>query len=343
MAAMLSTYDRDAATSLEAFRAAHSRLFDYLCKSTDHQPDTLAGLQPLYQAVVHGCLAGRQREACDNVYVDRILRGTGSDGFHSWKKLGAIGADLPAVAAFFEEPWSRLSSNLRAPDQAWLLNQAAFYLRALGRLTEAVEPMRVSLEQLHTAKDWERAAAVANNLSELEVLLGRLGEAVADGQRAVDFADRSGDAFYKMGMRTTAADALHQAGERAEAGALFAETERMQTDDQPQFPLLYSLGGFRFVDLILAPAEHAAWRRLAVPPSVDDRGRAVCAGRPALQDWPAQPALRSDMDPPPPTEPPHSKILRAAPVHLKSGTLNLYSPAPKPRGGRKKCFVGARD
>jgi hypothetical protein len=28
-----------------------------------HRPDTLAGLQPLYQAVTHGCLAGRQQEA----------------------------------------------------------------------------------------------------------------------------------------------------------------------------------------------------------------------------------------------------------------------------------------
>ena len=130
----------------EAFRAAHSRLFDHLCETTPHRPDDLAGLGPLYQAVVHGCLAGRQQEACDKVYVDRILRGTGDDGFYSSKKLGAIGADLGAVAAFFEEPWSRLSPNLSAPDQAWLLNEAAFCLRALGRLTEAVEPMRVSGE-----------------------------------------------------------------------------------------------------------------------------------------------------------------------------------------------------
>ena len=82
----------------------------------------------------------------EKVYRDRILRGTGNDGFYSTKKLGAIGADLGAVAAFFDEPWTRLSPNLSAPDQAWLLNEAAFRLRALGRLTEAVEPMRVAVE-----------------------------------------------------------------------------------------------------------------------------------------------------------------------------------------------------
>ena len=112
-------------TQPAAFQAAHSRLFDHLCQTTEHRPDTLDGLQPLYQAVVHGCLAGRQQEACDKVYVDRILRGTGSDGFYSTKKLGAIGADLAAVAAFFDEPWSRVSPNLSEADQAWLLNEAA--------------------------------------------------------------------------------------------------------------------------------------------------------------------------------------------------------------------------
>jgi hypothetical protein len=69
-------------------------------------------LQPLYQAVAHGCLAGLQQEACVKVYRDRILRGTGSDGFYSTSKLGAFGSDLGAVACFFETPWSRVSPAL---------------------------------------------------------------------------------------------------------------------------------------------------------------------------------------------------------------------------------------
>ena len=47
-------------TQLDAFRAAHSRLFDHLCEATPYRPGTLDGLQPLYQAVLHGCFAGRQ-------------------------------------------------------------------------------------------------------------------------------------------------------------------------------------------------------------------------------------------------------------------------------------------
>jgi tetratricopeptide (TPR) repeat protein len=242
-----------------AFRAAHWRLFDHLCETTEHRPDGLDGLQPLYQAVVHGCLAGRQQEACDKVYIDRILRGTGHGGFYSTKKLGAIAANLAAVAAFFDEPWSRVSPNLREAYQAWLLNEAAFRLRALGRLTEALQPMRAGLEMRIQQEVWTSAARIAGNFSELEVTLGRLPEAVADARQAITYADQSGDAFLRMAFRATAADALHQSGERLEAGTLLAEAERMQQERQPQFDLLYSLPGFRYCDWLLAPAERAAW------------------------------------------------------------------------------------
>ena len=241
----------------EAFREAHRRLFDHLCEATENRPGDLPGLQPLYQAVAHGCLAGRQQEACDKVYRDRIQRG--AEAF-STRKLGALGSDLGAVAAFFEEPWERLSPILSEADRAWLLNEAAFRLRALGRLAEAIEPMRVTLEIITRMENWKNAAISASNLSELGVTLGRLGEAVEDGQRAIGFADQSGDGNQKMSKRASAADALHQHGERAKSGALFAEAKGMQTKSQPMYQLLYSVQGFRYVDLLLGEAERAAWR-----------------------------------------------------------------------------------
>lgn len=249
-----------------AFQAAHSRLFDYLCENTPHRPDGMDGLAPLYEAVTHGCLAGRHQEACEKVYVDRINRGTGSDGFYSTRKLGAIGVDLAAVAAFFDEPWSQVSPNLIEADQAWLLNGAAFRLRALGRLTEALQPMRAGLEMQVQQKKWKQAAACASNMSDLEVTLGRLPDAVTDARQSITHADQSGEGFERMSKRTTAADALHQSGQRAEAGTLFAEAERMQQEMQPQVDLLYSLWGFRYCDWLLAPAEQAAWQQLLNQP-----------------------------------------------------------------------------
>jgi Trypsin-like peptidase domain len=245
----------------EAFQVAHSRLFDFLCENTPHRPDGIAGLTPLYEAVTHGCLAGRHQEACDKVYVDRILRGTGNDGYYSTRKLGEIAADLGAVAAFFDEPWNQVSQNLIEADRAWLLAVVAFNLRALGRLDEALQPMRVSGEMAVRAAEWKEAALIYSNLSELEVMLGRLPDAVADARQATSHADRSGDASRRMATRTAAAHVSHQSGHRAEAGTLFAEAERMQQERQPQFDLLYSIQGFRYCDWLMAPAEQAAWQR----------------------------------------------------------------------------------
>src|SRR6185295_19087187 len=243
----------------EAWRTAHGRLFEHLRDSTERFPDTLEGLQPRYQAVAHGCHAGRQQEACDRVYWDRIQRG--QEAF-STKKLGAIGADLGAVACFFDPPWRRVSPALSEADQAWLLNEAAYRLRALGRLTEALEPMRAGIEGAVRLEDWKNAAIYASNLSELELTLGDVPGAVGDAERSVTFADQSGDAFLRMVGRTTHADALHQAGRRAEALALFREAEGIQAERQPGYPRLYSLQGFRYSDLLLAEAERAAGRQV---------------------------------------------------------------------------------
>lgn len=243
----------------EAWREGHCRLYEQLKDSCPPRPDGIAGLQPLYQAVAHGCLAGRYQEALDEVYFDRILRGSGSDGFYSTDKLGAFGADLGALAGFFDPPWQRLVPALNEADQAWLLSTAAVYLHALGRLTEALEPMRAGAERLVKHGNWKQAAIGYNNLSDLQLTLGRVPAGVADAEAALAHAERSGDAFLRMGTGTALADALHYHGEAEAALTRFREAEALQAHDQPQYPVLYSVQGFQYCDLLLAEAEGAAW------------------------------------------------------------------------------------
>ncbi len=253
----------------EAWRAAHRRLYEHLSATTKEgdQP-TLEELQPLYQAVTHGCQAGLQQEACEKVYRDRIQRGKDA---YSTRKLGAVGSDLGAVACFFETPWSRVSPALAELWQAWLLNEAAFRLRALGRLTEALEPMQAAVEMAkraaeeateeHTRLHQSKEAAIrASNLSELELTLGEVAGAVGDAEQSVTYADRSGDPFHRGSKRETLADALHQADRRPEAEARLRQAEALQAENQPNYPLLYSTGGFRYCDLLLREAERAAWQ-----------------------------------------------------------------------------------
>ena len=66
-----------------------------------------------------------------------------------------------------------------------------------------------------------------------------------------------------MGNRTTLAAALHAMGLRDEAAAQFEEAERMQKERQPDYPLLYSLQGFRYCDLLLDQGRDADVRERA--------------------------------------------------------------------------------
>ena len=245
----------------EAARAGHECLYRYLVAlPKQDQPDTLEALHPLYLAIRHGCLAGLHQEALDEVFWRRIRRGMGA---YSIYQLGAFGADLAALAAFFDPPWRRPAAALSAADRSWLLNDAGYKLRGLGRLAEAVEPYRAALEDSIRVEDWKRAAIQAGNFSQLLVTLGRLPEAVAAGRQAVELAERCGEADRRVVSLTTVADALHQSGETAEAGRWFAEAEAMLQEARPAIPLLNSVQGFRYCDLLLGQGQAGEARRRA--------------------------------------------------------------------------------
>ena len=242
----------------EAWREGHRRLYELLKSSVPYWPEGLGGLQPLYQAVAHGCKAGLHKEVWEEIYRDRIMRGRDS---YSVKKLGAFGADLGALACFFEEPWTQFAPGLSETNQASLLNEAAFCLRALGRLTDSLEPIREALQMSVQQGEWLGAARVAINLSELELTLGKVAAAVRDAEETVEFADRSGEWAQRMTNRTTLANALHQGGRTEEALERFREAELLQAKQQPYYPLLYAVQGVQYCELLVRDAERAAWAR----------------------------------------------------------------------------------
>ncbi len=106
-----------------------------------------------------------------------------------------------------------------------------------------------------------------------------MARAVAAGEESVEFADKSGDGFMRMGMRTTLADALHQAGRREDAALAFREAEAMQAEQQPSYPRLYSLQGYQYCDLLLGRPGPGAWSgldRVAVEDGDVGRLREAC-------------------------------------------------------------------
>ncbi len=214
-------------------------------------PKDEAGMTPLFAAIAHGCAAEREDETFAEVYWPRIARG---NEYFASKKLGLYGQELAALASFFETPFTAPSPRLGV-QRATILNLAGNFLRALGRLEDAASPMRAAVVHLEALQEIASAAYCSGNLSELLVAIGRLsdeGGAVAAGQAAVALSDRSRDPFQRMAALSNYADALLQAGALAHAEVLSREAEALQMDRQPSLPRLYSLGGYRYCDLLFA-------------------------------------------------------------------------------------------
>ena len=236
------------------WKETHTRLYHYYKNLPEKElPDTLPEMEPLFAAVAHGCMAGLHQETLDDVYWQRIRRGNEAYTLH---KLGAFGADLAVLSHFFQVPWSQPAASLKEEDKAFMLNEAGFGLRAVGRLQEAIQPMKAGLEMRINQKVWDGASKNAGNLSELLLTLGEVSQAVEVARQGVTHADRHGDDFQREARRTTLADALHQSGQIKEAEKWFREAEEMQKQRQPEFPFLYSVQGFQFCDLLLEQGRH---------------------------------------------------------------------------------------
>ncbi|MBI5162745.1 MAG: NACHT domain-containing protein [Magnetospirillum sp.] len=231
-----------------AWRQAHSCLYEHLRDSADDRPETRAAMTPLFQAVGHGCAAGRHQEALVKVVYPRIRRG----GEHfSVNILGALGDDLLALAGLFAEPWQRPAATLAPQGQAWVLAEAGSSLHALGRLDEARQAMAAALERIEQLEEWGNARATAENLSETEATRGALPAAIAAARRAIATGDRGASAFERIRAHATLAAALVQAGKDAEATELFAEAERRQIEDAPRARFLVSYAGFHYCGVLL--------------------------------------------------------------------------------------------
>ncbi|HXO68491.1 MAG TPA: hypothetical protein VN838_05970, partial [Bradyrhizobium sp.] len=258
--------DRLKETNEEAWKAAHGRLYEHLRDTTEEgETPTLEELGPLFQAIVHGCRAGRHEEALHTIYLDRICR-RHSDGnleFYASKKLGAVGSDLAAMSSFFETPYTQPVFNLKSAARAWVLGQAAFRLRALGRLAEALPVLRAALQNHEDARERRNAAVNAINLSETELAVGEIARAIITAKTYTARIDQD-DIFLTIAVGTTHANALFIAGKRDEAEVLFAHAEHRQKDWSPKTPLLYAVQGYEYCDLLLEKGYHAAVRDRAI-------------------------------------------------------------------------------
>jgi TIR domain len=232
-----------------AWREGHGRLYEHLKNTSREFPNTIEEMAVLYAAVEHGCAAGKHQEVLEDVYWRRIRRGTQS---FNTARLGAVAADLSALAGFFEEPWRRPVRGLNEQSKTFVLSQAGVNLQWLGRTHEATLTMQAALEAYASRADIRNAAISASSLSRMLRTSGRLAEAESSARRAVELSGRAGgDVLPSVDGSAALASVLHQCGHLSEAEAAFRDAEGRQREAQPDYPLLYSVQGFEFCDLLL--------------------------------------------------------------------------------------------
>lgn len=257
----------------KAWQAAHSVLFDWFCRQPDKaQPYTLEEMAPLYRGIIHGCLAGRYRTAHELIYLSRILRG---NSYYTQNQLGAYSADLDALAGFFPQGWSQppVTADAGLPNEALseagrtkLLTEAAFALKSLGRLEEALGPQRIGHKRTKESGDWNNFCRSAENLVSLLTPLGRWTEAEAVSREAVSAANRIEDSDERWQRTTTAlaclGHTLHGRGHLSQAATAYSLAEMVQRDAH-HHPKLYSVYGYNYAQLLLEQAsQEADWREV---------------------------------------------------------------------------------
>ena len=234
--------------NLAAWREGNNRLYEYYKSAAKEFPDTIQEMAPLFAAILHGCQAERHQEVFNDVLWKRIKR---QDKYYDTQILGAYGEDLAALSNFFEIPWIQPISSLESIDQASVLAWAGFHLRNLGRLGEAIDPLKAGLDTRVKLGRWERAAVSAGYLSEACLMLGNIQQAFDYSRQGVEFAERCNNLFWKGASRAIHANVLHHMGKLHEAEDIFRNIG-LQRNLTNLDPYQYSVWGFYANDLLLS-------------------------------------------------------------------------------------------
>lgn len=252
---------------LDAWRQAHTRLYEYYKALPKKEfPDTLEEMQPLFNAVAHGCAAELYQLVIEEVYWLRIKR---KEDNYLTKKLGAFSDDLAVVAHFFVTPWSKVVESL---DDKWrfgVLEWAGYNLHALARLHESLESAYLAYDLAFERKEWGGCAGSALSISERLLTLGDLEKACIFSQRSIDFANQciifsnQRLLIIMLGAHAQHARVLHLGGETSLALDFFNRAIQLQQKRQPNYPQLYSQPGFFYCDLLLAQGKVLRALRLA--------------------------------------------------------------------------------
>jgi predicted ATPase len=193
-----------------AWREANSRLYEHYSRMAKEFPETVEEMEPLFQAMVCGCRAGRETDALRDVYQKRIMRG---DEYFAGYKLGSLSPLLSVLSQFFEEEdWTMPISEdlperqgLARADQLTVLTHIGWFLTATQSYA-APEVGKVFSFAETLCQDDSELFPVLRGLWVYRMVRAELNEADQRARRLLEIANNSGasqllvEAHLAMGL-----------------------------------------------------------------------------------------------------------------------------------------------
>ncbi len=230
----------------EKREAVHARFFEVLPKrQAKHHPDTMGEMEPLIDAVLHGCRADLGQRAHDEVFYTRIdRRDTGRITSYLSADLGAFETHLQLLRAFFPDgDFNAEPSVCREASKGYLIAAAGVALMSTGRPGDAIPLFERGAETCRRRAHWGNDCMCCQNLSESCGCLGRLPDAFEAARNGlsnlknVPASDRLKTA-YTIFSHGYAAEAAARRGQDAAAAEHVGKAIDLRREDW-----LFGIGG----------------------------------------------------------------------------------------------------
>ncbi|NKB33107.1 MAG: TIR domain-containing protein [Pseudomonadales bacterium] len=187
----------------DAWLEANSRLFDYYSSIAKAKPESLEEMEPLFQAMMCACRAGRETDAFRDVYIKRIMRG---DEYFAGYKLGTLTPLLAVLSQFFDdEDWTRPigeddfpdHQGLSIGDQLTVLTHVGWFLTATQSYA-APEVHEVFSFAETLCRDDNESFPVLRGLWVYNLVRAQLDAANERAEQILEIANEQGDSGYKV-------------------------------------------------------------------------------------------------------------------------------------------------
>jgi hypothetical protein len=190
------------ATDRICWERAHSALRGYFSSRCPTAATSPVGAADVYMAIRHGCLAGEHTKVYQEEYLGKIHS---PHGISVVRRHGLFAADLFALYSFFDDDFSRVSTQLPPDARRFVAEQAATRMRWVGRVADSSELMRQLYEEATAERSAAHIAVPAKYLAETLILQGDAVSATSYAVRSINLIDMDVRRVERVSLRALAA------------------------------------------------------------------------------------------------------------------------------------------